>query len=155
MKLLRYYLAIAALLVSLGYGCRPDNNFNPLGDARDKVAAISQTWKVTQALQNDSDISSYLSFDAFRITFSSSGGNPTTYSIEKGGVVAPSRLLQGNWAFDDNAAPTKIILNAGTINESEIELKSPPIAGFPFSIAWNNGCADGSVEYQYKLVVAQ
>lgn len=85
--------------------------------AKTPVELITGTWRVARVLLNGNPDNTG-NYTAFRITFQSASGNPTTYSVTPGNAPAKPNLNPantGSWALGSNN--TQIILDRGTPNE--------------------------------------
>ena len=153
------------LIISLVFvqACKKDDY--PEVKPRDYVNLITGTWNTVQVIQTDliaveeglqpttKDRSNLFNFTDYTVTFNSSGGNPTDFTIDPG--EAPNYVdLQGTWELDDYSEPTRILLTAAGANSptSEFFLSGPPRAGAPLYISYQRTSGGKAIlSYDYKL----
>jgi hypothetical protein len=145
MKKIACLFALAALLYLSG--CKPAslNEYDSYSAAN--VAALAGNWKLTKAVQGDEDskrkafpyktldITNVLNLTEIRLALVSSGGNPTTATVNYGAAPRIFKITSGNWLLDNKDKPgqlwlanatdtTKFILGSyGSIANDKITLK--------------------------------
>jgi len=107
-------------LIFFAYGCKPELK-GELGEPSNKVEGLNGNWQMTAFSQRDEnnpikevrDMSEYYIIpgeDATKLTFNSSDNS---YTI----IPGPGRNYMGTggtWRFDNNEAPTYLILESAT-----------------------------------------
>jgi hypothetical protein len=165
MKKSNYTIIAVLLVISLVFvqACKKDDY--PEVKPREYVSLITGTWNTVQVLQTDiiavneglqpttKDRTALFNFTDFKITFNSSDGNPTTFTVDPG--EAPNYVdLQGTWQLDDYSEPGKILLTADGANSptSEFYLLGPPREGAPLYISYQRTSGGKAIlSYDYKL----
>jgi hypothetical protein len=117
MKKIFFYTTILALL---SVGCKPDLK-GELGEGTDKIAAMNGEWQISAFQQRDEnnpikevrDLSQFYIIEGVTPTQLTFNSSDLTYSV----VPGPGKNYfgtGGNWRFDDNFAPSEIILETAT-----------------------------------------
>jgi hypothetical protein len=165
MKKSNYTIIAIFLIISLVFvqACKKDEY--PEIQPRDYVNLITGTWNTAQVIQTDiiavdeglqpttKDRTNLFNFTEYIITFNSSGGNPTDFTVVPG--EAPNYVdLEGTWQLDDYSMPTKILLTATGASSptSEFILTGRPREGAPLYISYQRTSEGKAIlSYDYKL----
>jgi len=119
-------VAVAMLFTA----CTPEAH-KEIGEARNIVASLEGTWKLSKATQVDEDaafkgfptyvttmdITTIYPYTDFVLKFNLTNGVPSTFTTIPGGSPAIIKLTSGSWTVDDPAFPKVITLTSGSTTE--------------------------------------
>lgn len=112
-------ILIPVLGLLLITGCRPDE-FGDLQPAQNNIDAISGTWKLISVVQKDEgaeiknspfvtiDLTSIFPYNSSSLVLNTSGGQPSTYTYNRGTAPAIITSASGSWKVDDITNPKVI-----------------------------------------------
>jgi Domain of unknown function (DUF5004) len=117
---MKKYIYILSAALVLNWGCKPELK-GELGEGTDKVAAMNGSWQISSFQQRDEnnpikevrDLSEFYIVDGETPTQIEFNSSDKSYSVVPG-AGRNYFGTGGTWRFDDNFAPSEIVLETPT-----------------------------------------